>query len=42
MMEHSLQIKDQLNVKSIVCGYDQAIYAKAYQIKFMKQEKACP
>ena len=30
MMERSLQIKDQLNVKSIVCVYDQAIYAKAY------------
>ena len=39
MMERSLQIKDQLNLKSIVCIYDQAIYAKAYQIKCKEQEK---
>ena len=28
MMERSLRIKDQLKLKSIVCVYDQAIYAK--------------
>ena len=39
MMECSLQIKDQLNLKSIVCIYDQAIYAKAYQIKCKEHEK---
>ena len=39
MMERSLQIKDQQNVKSIVFGYDQAIYAKTYQIKCKGQEK---
>ena len=39
MMERSLQIKDQLNLKSIVCIYDQAIYAKAYQIKCKEHEK---
>ena len=39
MMERSRQIKDQLNVKLIVCVYDQAIYAKAYQIKCKEQEK---
>ena len=39
MMERSLQIKDQLNLKSIVCIYDQAVYAKAYQIKCKEQEK---
>ena len=33
MMECSLQIKYQLNVKPVVCVYDQAIYGKAYQIK---------
>ena len=39
MLERSLQTKDQLNVKSIACIYDQAIYAKAYQIKCKEQEK---
>ena len=39
MMEYSLQMKDQLNVKSIVCVYDQAIYAKTYQINCKEQEK---
>ena len=39
MIERSLQIKVQLNVKSIVCVYDQAIYAKAYQMKCKEQEK---
>ena len=39
MMEYSLQIKDQLNVKSIACVYDQAIYAKTYQINCKEQEK---
>jgi len=33
MMERAIRIKDQLNLKSVVCVYDQAIYAKAYQIK---------
>ena len=43
MMERSLQAKDQLNVKSIVCVYDQAIYAKAYQIKLRNKRsfKTC-
>ena len=39
MMERSLQIKVQLNLKSIVCAYNQAIYAKAYQINYKEQEK---
>ena len=39
MMERSLQIKDQLNLKSVVCVYDQAIQAKAYQISCKEQEK---
>ena len=39
MLERSLQTKDQLNVKPIACVYDQAIYAKAYQIKCKEQEK---
>ena len=39
MIERSLQIKDQLNVKSIICVYDQAIYAKAHQMKCKEQEK---
>ena len=33
MLESSLKIKDQLNINSVICVYDQAIYAKAYQIK---------
>ena len=33
MMGRALRIKSQLNLQSIVCVYDQAIYAKAYQIK---------
>ena len=39
MMERSLRVKDQLNLKSIVCVYDQAIYAKAYQIKCKEHDK---
>ena len=39
MLERALRIKDQLKVKSIVCVYDQAIYAKAYQIKCKEPEK---
>ncbi|XP_066917320.1 uncharacterized protein [Clytia hemisphaerica] len=39
MLERAIRIKDQLNVKSIVCVYDQAIYAKAYQIKCKEPEK---
>ena len=33
MLDRAVRIKTQLNVQSIVCVYDQAIYAKAYQIK---------
>ena len=33
MMDRALRIKSQLNLQSIVCVYNQAIYAKAYQIK---------
>ena len=33
MMERSLRIKDQLQLKLIVCLYNQAIYAKVHQIK---------
>ena len=33
MMERSLFIKDQFQLKSIVCVYYQAIYAKVHQIK---------
>lgn len=39
MMERALRIKSQLNLESIVCVYDQAIYAKAYQIKCKEAEK---
>ena len=39
MMERALGIKDQLKLKSIVCVYDQAIYAKAYQIKCKEHDK---
>ena len=39
MLERALRIKSQLKVKSIVCVYDQAIYAKAYQIKCKEPEK---
>ena len=39
MLERALRIKTQLKVKSIVCVYDQAIYAKAYQIKCKEPEK---
>jgi len=39
MLERALRIKDQLKVRSIVCVYDQAIYAKAYQIKCKEPEK---
>ena len=39
MLERALRIKSQLNVQSIVCVYDQAIYAKAYQIKCKEPEK---
>ena len=38
-MERSLRVKDQLNLKPIVCVYDQAIYAKAYQIKCKGHDK---
>ena len=33
MMERLIRIKDQLKLKLIVCVYDQAIYAKVYEIK---------
>ena len=39
MMERSLRIKCQLNLKSIVCVYDQPIYSKAYRIKCKEPEK---
>ena len=37
-MDRALRIK-QLNLQSIVCVYDQAIYAKAYQIKCKEPTK---
>ncbi len=39
MLERALKIKTQLKVDSIVCVYDQAIYAKAYQIQCKEPEK---
>ena len=39
ILERTLRIKSQLNVQSIVCVYDQAIYAKAYQIKCKEPER---
>ena len=39
MMEISLRVKHQLNLKSIVCIYDQAIYPKVYQIKCEEHDK---
>ena len=40
MMERSLRIKDQLKLPSTVCVYDQAIYAKAFQIKCKEPDKS--
>ena len=39
MMEISFLVKHQLNLKSFVCIYDQAIYAKVYQIKCKEHDK---
>ena len=39
MVESSIKIKDQLNINSIVYVYDQAIYAKAYRIKWKEPAK---
>ena len=39
MMERSFCIKDQLQLKSIACAYDQAIYAKMHQIKCKEPAK---
>ena len=39
MMERSLRIKDQLQLKSIVSVYDQAIYTKVHQIKCKEPAK---
>ena len=38
-LERALKIETQLKVNSIVCVYDQAIYAKAYQIQCKEPEK---
>ena len=39
MIERSLHIKDRLNLNSVVCVYDQAIYAKPYQITYKEHDK---
>ena len=39
ILERSLKIKDQLELSSIVCVYDQAIYTKAFQIKYKEPNK---
>ena len=39
MLERSLRIKDQLELSSIVCVYEQAIYGKAFQIKCKEPDK---
>ena len=39
MMERSLRTKDQLQLKSVVCVYDQAIYTKVHQIKCKEPAK---
>ena len=39
MMERWLLIKDQADLKTIVCVYDQAIYVKTYQIKCKEHDK---
>ena len=38
-MLRSLKIVSSLNLKSIVCVFDQAIYSKAIEIKWKEQEK---
>ena len=39
MMQQSVRIKEQLKLKSIFCVYDQAIYAKAFQIKCAEPDR---
>ena len=38
-MERCLAIKERLKLKSIVCVFDQAIYAKAVEIKWKKMDQ---
>ena len=38
-MERCLTIKERLKLKSIVCIFDQAIYAKAAEIKWQKMDQ---
>ena len=38
-MERTIKIKNQLEVESIVCVYDQAIYAKAKEIQLKEPKK---
>ena len=37
-----LEIKDLLHLESIVCGFDEGIYAKVTQIKYNNPEKFKP
>ena len=39
MMQQSVRIKEQLKLKPIVCVYDQAIYAKAFQTKYAEPDR---
>ena len=39
VMLRALKISSSLNLKSIVCVFDQAIYSKAIEIKWKEQEK---
>ena len=39
MMEHTLKIKEQLEIEKILCVYDQAIYAKAMEIQLKEPKK---
>lgn len=39
MMERATKIKHQLGVQTLVCVYDQAIYAKAKEIQLKEQQK---
>ena len=38
-MERALKITDQIHLVSIVRAFDQAIYSKAYEIKWKEAEK---
>ena len=39
LMERAIRIKNQLNLSTLVCVYDQAVYAKAYEIKCREETK---